>query len=138
MLSIKIYENQFFRSDFTPIYVCLFRLYFLTTLNIYKDYFKGYCWCNLMQKIFTSILWIGDICPSSSFSWRSCCICTLLGFVTKEICHLHCIDKLMNWRTLQQTTFLSWWLSCILGSTHLLISHVLGAVHCKGEIVTIE
>ena len=38
---IKIYENQFFRYDFTHIHVYVFRLSFLTTLNIYKDYFKG-------------------------------------------------------------------------------------------------
>ena len=40
-LSIKIYENQFFRSDFMHIHVYVFRLSFLTTLNIYRDYFKG-------------------------------------------------------------------------------------------------
>ena len=40
-LSIEIYENQFFRSDFTHIHVYMFRLSFLTTLNIYKDYFRG-------------------------------------------------------------------------------------------------
>ena len=34
-LSIEIYENQFFRSDFTHIHVYLFRLSFLITLNIY-------------------------------------------------------------------------------------------------------
>ena len=40
-LSIEIYEYQFFRFDFTHIHLYLFRLSFLTTLNIYKDYFKG-------------------------------------------------------------------------------------------------
>ena len=39
-LSIKIYENQIFSSDFTPIRVYMFELSFLITLNIYKDYFK--------------------------------------------------------------------------------------------------
>ena len=34
-LSIEIYENQFFRFDFTHIHVYLFRLSFLITLNIY-------------------------------------------------------------------------------------------------------
>ena len=58
-LSFEIYENQIFNSDFTPIRVYLFRFSFLTTLNIYKDYFKGHhIWCNLMQKFFTSILWL--------------------------------------------------------------------------------
>ena len=40
-LSIEIYENQFFRYDFMHIHMYVFRLSFLTTLNIYKDYFKG-------------------------------------------------------------------------------------------------
>ena len=44
-LSIVIYENQFFRSDFIYIYIYIhvyvFRLSFLIILNIYKDYFKG-------------------------------------------------------------------------------------------------
>ena len=40
-LSIEMYENQFFRSDFTQICVYMFGFSFLITLNIYKDYFKG-------------------------------------------------------------------------------------------------
>ena len=40
-LFIEIYENQFFKSDFIPIRVYMLRLSFLTTLNIYKDFFKG-------------------------------------------------------------------------------------------------
>ena len=49
-LSIEIYENQFFKYDFTYICVYLFRLSFLTTLNIYKDYFKGpHNVCKLMK-----------------------------------------------------------------------------------------
>ena len=40
-VSIENYENQFFRSDFMHIHVYVFRFSFLTTLNIYKDYFKG-------------------------------------------------------------------------------------------------
>ena len=41
-LSIEIYENLFFRYDFMQILVYVFRLSFLTTLNIYKDYFKDH------------------------------------------------------------------------------------------------
>ena len=40
-LSIKVYEKQIFNSDFHPIRVYMFGLSFLTTLNIYKDFFKG-------------------------------------------------------------------------------------------------
>ena len=38
---IKNYEIQIFRSNFTHIHVYLCRVSFLTTLDIYKDYFKG-------------------------------------------------------------------------------------------------
>ena len=40
-VSIENYKIQIFRSDFTHIHVYLFRVSFLTTLDIYKDYFKG-------------------------------------------------------------------------------------------------
>ena len=40
-VSIEVYEIQFFRADFTPIREYMFGLSFLTTLNIYKDYFNG-------------------------------------------------------------------------------------------------
>ena len=57
-LSIKIYENQFFKSDFTHIHMYVFRFSFLTTLKIYMDYFKGcHTWCNLMQRFYSCILW---------------------------------------------------------------------------------
>ena len=41
-LSIEVYEIQFFRIVFNPIHVYMFGLSFLTTLNIYKDCFKGH------------------------------------------------------------------------------------------------
>ena len=40
-VSIENYKNQIFRSDFMHIHVYVFRFSFLTTLNIYKDYFKS-------------------------------------------------------------------------------------------------
>ena len=55
-LSIEVYEIQFFRVDFISIREYMFEFSFLTTLNIYKDFFKGrHSWCNLMQKFFTSV-----------------------------------------------------------------------------------
>ena len=42
---------------------------------------------------------------------------------------LHDLHRVMSWRTLQPTSFSSWWSSRILGSAHLLVSHVLGAVY---------
>ena len=41
-LSVKVYEIQFFKTNFTPIREYVFRPSFLTTLNIYKDYFKDH------------------------------------------------------------------------------------------------
>ena len=55
-LSIEIYENQFFKYDFTHIHVYVFRLSFLTTLNIYKDYFKGHH--KVVALVVVSILWL--------------------------------------------------------------------------------
>ena len=50
----------------------------------------------------------------------------------------HQLEKNICCRILQQIFFSSWWLSCVLESVHLLVSHVLGAVHWKWEIVIIE
>ena len=59
-LSVEVYGIQFFRVDFHSIHVYMFGLSFLTTLNIYKDYFKGhqrlckceakFCSCKLWSK----------------------------------------------------------------------------------------
>ena len=74
-VSIKNYEIQISRSDFTHIHVYLCRVSFLTTLDIYKDYFKGrQRWCNLTQSDYSLKLWLETISPSSYFSQRSCCI----------------------------------------------------------------
>ena len=40
-VSIKNYENQFFKSDFQPMLIYLSGVSFLTTLDIYKAYFRG-------------------------------------------------------------------------------------------------
>ena len=129
-LSIKIYENQIFNSNFTPICVYMFRLFFLTTLNIYKDYFKGcHSWCKWVQldvKVFHKHIVTRDICPSSSSSSISCSICTPLGFVTKELSDLHCVDELKNFVA---NILLKLVVSHILRSMYQLVSHVLGAMH---------
>ena len=40
-ISIKNYEIRIFRSDFWPMLMYLYRVSFLTTLDIYKTYFRG-------------------------------------------------------------------------------------------------
>ena len=54
IVSVENYEIRFSRSDYThiPMYLC--RVYFLTTLDIYKDYFKGRH--KMMQKNNTCIV----------------------------------------------------------------------------------
>ena len=39
--SVKIYKIRIFRSDFRLTLTCMCRVSFLTTLDIYNDYFKG-------------------------------------------------------------------------------------------------
>ena len=39
--SLKIYKIRIFRSDFQLMLTCMCRVSFLTTLDIYKAYFKG-------------------------------------------------------------------------------------------------
>ena len=41
-VSVKNYEIRFSRSDYTYILEYLCEVSFLTTLDIYKDYFKSY------------------------------------------------------------------------------------------------
>ena len=97
VVSIKDYENQISRFVFNTYPCYVFRFSFFITLDIYKDYFKvRLSWWNLMQRFYASILWLETYAPSSSFSWRSCCICTPSGFVTKEFLDLHRVDELKN------------------------------------------
>ena len=41
VVSVEIYEIRISRSDFLPMLVYLYRVSFLTTLDIYKAYFRG-------------------------------------------------------------------------------------------------
>ena len=71
-VSIENYKIQISRSFFHayPSYLC--RVSFLTTLDIYKDYFKGrQRWCKVMQLDAKSLcmhIVTEDNCPSSSYS----------------------------------------------------------------------
>ena len=136
-LSVEIYQKQIFSSDFHPIREYVFRLSFLTTLNIYKDYFKSrqrlrecevkFCSCKLWSETEFALVHL-SLEEATMFVRRW--LLWPRSFVILIV--------LMNWRTLQPTSFSSLWSSHILGSTHILVSHVLGAMHWKGEIVTTE
>ena len=78
----------------------MFGLSFRTILNTYKDCFKDrHCRCNTMQKFLTSILQTRDICPSSPFSLKSCCVYISQGFITKKFRYLHRVNELKNFAT---------------------------------------
>ena len=58
-VSIENYEIQISRFDFTHIHVYFYRVSFLTTLDIYKNYFNGrQRWCNLMHSHYAFKLWL--------------------------------------------------------------------------------
>ena len=80
----------------------------------------------LNAKVLHKHIVTGDICPSSSFYSRSCCVCTPEGFVTKELCDLHSVDELKNF---EDNILLKLVVSHVLESVHQLVSHILGAVH---------
>ena len=69
-LSIEIYENQFFKSDFTPIREYIFRLSIFTTLNIYiKTILRAIKGSVNVRQSFVMQIVIGNkVCPNLSFS----------------------------------------------------------------------
>ena len=75
-VSIEDYEIQISRYVFQAYLSYLCKVSFLTTLDIYKNYFKGHQrWCNLMQSDYSLKLWLKTICLNSSSSGSSCCVC---------------------------------------------------------------
>ena len=100
-VSVETYKIRNSRSDFRSMLVYLYRVSFLTTLDIYKAYFKGRHVCKK---------W-----PSSLFSLKKLLHLYTKGFVTKELPNLHCwwTEKLCSQQPLQ-----------VVG-----VSHVLGFMH---------
>ena len=72
---VETYEIRTSRSDFWPMLKYLYRIFFLTTLDIYKAYFKGRRACRK--------------CPSSLFSLKKLLHLYAKGFVTKELPNFH-------------------------------------------------
>ena len=123
-VSIENYEIQISRSVFHayPSYLC--RGSFLTTLDIYKDYFKGrLTWCKGF---------IDAYCGRRQFTLVHLSLEEVTTFVRRRVLwprNFLIFIVWMNWRTLHPTSFSSWCVSHILGSVHRLVSHVRGAVH---------
>ena len=81
-VSIENYGNQFFKFDFRPMLMYLYRVSFLTTLDIYKTYFRG---CHIRE-------YKENTCKKWSKPWslwkKILCLCTL-GFCNQVLLDLH-------------------------------------------------
>ena len=75
-VSVKTYKIKISRSDFWPMLKYLCRVSLLTTLDIYKAYFKDHRACKN--------------CPNSLFSLKKLLHLYAKGLVTKKLPDLHC------------------------------------------------
>ena len=118
-VSIENYKIQISRFDFTHIHVYLCRFSFLTTLDIYNDYFKGrQRWCNLMQSHCACKLW-----PETKFALvhhipcRNYCIFAPRVLWPRSFL-IFIVDELKNFTTnirSQVCVLVTYWDPCIIG-----------------------
>ena len=113
---------QISRSDFRPKFLYLCRVSFLTTLYLYKAYFRGR---HIRE-------WKENICKRwpmpYSLKKKLLCLCSL-GFCNQVFLDLHCW---WNEEFCSQQSSSSWWLSRVLGSAQL-VSHT-GIRASKGGV----
>ena len=108
-VSIENYGNQFFRSDFWPMLMYLCKVSFLTTLDIYKAYFKSrHTW---EYKENTCKKW-----PMPYSLWKKLLRFCVLGFCNQMLLDLHCwwSEELCS-----QQSSSSWCVSNVLGALYL-------------------
>ena len=85
-LSVEIFEKQIFSSNFHPISEYMFRLSFLTTLNIYKNCFKGHqrlCKCG--AKLRSCELWLETDLPLFIFLLKKLLCLYTVGFCNQRV-----------------------------------------------------
>ena len=104
-VSTKVTGIQIFKSDFQPILLYLCRVSFLTTLDIYKAYFRSRHIREYKQNICKRWLM-----PYSL--WKKLLRLCTLGFYNQVLLDLHCwwSEELCS-----QQFYSSWWVSHILG-----------------------
>ena len=97
---VENYEIKFSRSDYMHILEYLCRVSFLTTLDIYKDYFKSrHKWCKALQKNNPCILWPEtEIAQVHHILCRSYCVFTLRVLWPMSFL-IFIIDKVKNFAT---------------------------------------
>ena len=125
---IKNYEIQIFRSIFMHIQVYLCKVSFLTTLDIYKDYFKGRqkkdaTWCKVILHAY---------CDQRQFALVHLFVEAITfvhqGFCNQAASWSSSLDELKNFAA---KIFLKLVCKSRTKSVHRLVSHVLGVVHWK-------
>ena len=109
-VSIENYGNQFFKSDFQPMLIYLCRVSFLTTLDIYKAYFRG----RHIRKYKENICkrWL---MPYSL--WKKLLRLYTLGFCNQVLLDL-IVDEVKNFTAknlLQVGVLFTCWEPCIIG-----------------------
>ena len=111
-LSVEFYEKQNSSSVLTPIRFYVFGLSFLLTLDIQKDFFKGRQSVHMLHKYWAKF--VQAICnqrQSFALIHHSCeevAVYVHLRVLWPSIFLIFIVG--MNWRTLQPTTFSTWWL----------------------------
>ena len=106
---VENYKIRFSRSDYTHIYMYLCRVYFLTILDIYKDYFKGHRACIVWPNAKGSLVYY-------SF-YRSYCIYTPRVLWPRNLL-IFIVDELKNFATnnlFQVGELVTYWDPCIIG-----------------------
>ena len=131
-LSIKVYETQFLRVVFHPICEYVFRISFLTTLKIYKDYFKDRQRLHNCTSVKQSLVH-ANFDQKQNFPWfifflkKLLCLYTV-GFCNQWASWSSLCDELKNFAA---NILLKFVIKSRIGSAHLLVSHVLGAMYWK-------
>ena len=115
---VENYKIRFFRSDYTYILKYLCRVSFLTTLDIYKDYFKN-CqkWCKVLQKNNPCILWLEtEIALVHHILCRNYCVFTSRVLWSRSFL-IFTIDELKNFATKnlpKVCVLVTYWDPCII------------------------
>ena len=117
LLSIKNYEIRIFRSDFQPMLMYLYRISFLTTLNLYKAYFKGHHIREYKEN--TCKRW-----PLLYSLWKYLLHLFALWFCNQVLLDLHCwwSEELWSQHLLQVGELVTYWDLCKKGGVHILKS----------------
>ena len=97
VVSVENYEIRFSKSDYMHILEYLCRISSLTTLDIYKDYFKSrHSGCKMLQKNNPCILWPKvEIALVHHILYRSYCIFALKVLWPKSLL-IFIVDELKN------------------------------------------